>query len=81
MPTSQDLKSGDFFPSPQYKPKHTQVNPVPINHKWVWLRTLYIVLNEVQTIKGCFATLTMTRKLGSINSCKDFWDCYWGQGK
>ena len=53
MPTSHDLKSGDFFPSPKYKPKHTQVNPVPINYKWVWLRTLYIVFNEVQTINHC----------------------------
>ena len=21
------------------------------------------------------------RKLGPVNFCKDFWDCYWGQGK
>ena len=27
------------------------------------------------------ATLKTREKLGQVNTHKDFWDCYWGQGK
>ena len=30
---------------------------------------------------SAFATLETKRKLGLVNVCKDFWDCYLGQGK
>ena len=30
---------------------------------------------------SAFATLETKRKLGRVNDCKDFWDCYMGQGK
>ena len=59
MPTSGDLKSGDYLffttppprfqrrpPPPPYKDKLTQP-------QWEWLKTLYEVLHEVHTIKLC----------------------------
>ena len=33
-----------------------------------------------KTALSQFAT-EETRKLGRVNFRKDFWDCYWGQGK
>ena len=59
MPTSGDLKSGDylFFTTP---PPRFQRRPPPPPHKdkltqpqWEWLKTLYEVLHEVHTIKLC----------------------------
>ena len=31
--------------------------------------------------KSMSATLNARRKLGKVTFCKDFWDCYWEQGK
>ena len=62
MPDPEDLKSGECIflsTSPLRFPLSTHPTPdthkltqSPQNHYWVWLRTLQVVLYEVQTINN-----------------------------
>ena len=78
MPTSGDLKSGDFLFFTTPHPRMSTHPPSPFPNQlpqpdWEWLRTLYEVLHELHTIKihnHCFnakKSLLKTR----LNMCKN----------
>ena len=64
------------------KKKETRVKFYPRVKRWSAFEQLGPGVHpDAVKQPSAFATLETKRKLWRVNDCKNFWDCYMGQGK